>query len=70
MPIMGLHITDSYYCCIIDVFQINLGVLQKNEQYNDNMTDFCSFLHQYEPGHDSSGKEAPEDIKWWRLSNV
>ena len=39
---------------IIDIFQINLGVLQKNEQYNDDMTDICSFLHQYVPGHDSS----------------
>ena len=29
-------------------------MLQKNEQYNDDMTDICSFFHQYLPGHNSS----------------
>ena len=29
-------------------------MLYKNEQYNDDMSDICSFLHQYVPEHDSS----------------
>ena len=34
------------------LFQINLGILRKNEQYNDEMTDICEFLHRCVPGHD------------------
>ena len=30
-----------------------MGVLLKNEQYNDQMVDICQFLHKYVPGHDS-----------------
>lgn len=30
---------------------MNLGVLRKNEQYNDQMTDICVFMHTYVPGH-------------------
>ena len=30
--------------------QINIGVLQKNEQYNEDMTDICTFLNKYVPG--------------------
>ena len=29
-------------------------MLYKNEQYNDDMTDICSFLNQYVPKHHSS----------------
>ena len=31
-----------------------MGVLQKNEQYNDQMTDICEFLHKYVPGTDDT----------------
>ena len=27
-----------------------MGVLKKNEQYNEDMTDICSFLNKYVPG--------------------
>ena len=33
-------------------FQINMGVLLKNEQYNDQMVDICQFIHKYVPGHE------------------
>lgn len=36
------------------VFQINLGVLMKCEQYNEDMTDICEFLHTLILGHDST----------------
>lgn len=26
----------------------------KNEQYNEDMTDICEFIHKYVPGHDES----------------
>ena len=43
-------------------FQINMGVLQKNEQFNEDMTDICSFLHQYVPGSsdDEDWQKNPE----------
>ena len=31
-----------------------MGVLLKNEQYNDQMVDICQFLHQYVPQHEDS----------------
>ena len=45
-------------------FQINLGILRKNEQYNDEMTDICEFLHRHVPGHDASEEwnKHPEQI--------
>ena len=27
-----------------------MGVLKKNEQYNEDMTDICAFLNKYVPG--------------------
>lgn len=30
--------------------QVNMGVLKKNEQYNEDMTDICSFVNKYVPG--------------------
>ncbi|KAL5009102.1 hypothetical protein ScPMuIL_014683 [Solemya velum] len=30
---------------------VNLGVVRKNEQYNDQMTDICEFMHKDVPGH-------------------
>ena len=27
-----------------------MGVLQKNEQFNEDMTDICTFLNKYVPG--------------------
>jgi len=26
----------------------------KSEQYNEDMTDICEFIHKYVPGHDES----------------
>ncbi|XP_056016751.1 uncharacterized protein LOC125676678 [Ostrea edulis] len=34
--------------------KINLGVLMKYEQYNEDMTDICEFLHTLILGHDST----------------
>ncbi|XP_062571098.1 uncharacterized protein LOC134233123 [Saccostrea cucullata] len=36
------------------IFQINLGVLMKCEQYNEDMTDICEFLHTFVPGHETN----------------
>lgn len=43
-------------------FKISMGVLQKNEQFNEDMTDICSFLHQYVPGScdDEDWQKNPE----------
>ncbi|KAL5007069.1 hypothetical protein ScPMuIL_015875 [Solemya velum] len=30
---------------------VNLGVLRKNEQYNDQIKDICEFMDKYVPGH-------------------
>ena len=37
-----------------NVFQVNMGVLKKNEQFNDQMVDICQFLHKYVPGHEDN----------------
>ena len=37
-----------------NILQINVGVLMKSEQYNEDMTDICEFIHKYVPGHDES----------------
>ncbi|XP_061182759.1 uncharacterized protein LOC133191089 [Saccostrea echinata] len=34
--------------------RINLGVLMKCEQYNEDMTDICEFLHTFIPGHETN----------------
>ena len=39
------------------MFQVNKGVLQKIEQFNEDMTDFCTFIHKYVPG-------TREDDEW------
>ncbi|XP_053398038.1 uncharacterized protein LOC123565316 [Mercenaria mercenaria] len=41
--------------------KINMGVLMKNEQYNEDMTDICTFVNQFVPGDDES-TEKPEKI--------
>lgn len=35
-----------------------MGVVQKNEQYNDQMVDICQFLHKYVPGHDDNEEKS------------
>ena len=40
--------------------QVNMGVLLKNEQYNDQMVDICQFLHRYVPRHDSNEEESSQ----------
>ncbi|XP_063404255.1 uncharacterized protein LOC134687728 [Mytilus trossulus] len=34
--------------------RINMGVLMKSEQYNEDMTDICEFMHKYVPGHNET----------------
>lgn len=47
--------TEHYKVMILFHFlQINLGVLMKSEQYNEDMTDICEFVHKFVPGHDES----------------
>ena len=41
----------------INYFQVNLGVLHKNEQYEEDMIDIVTYLHKYVPGHN---KNCPE----------
>ncbi|XP_048238711.1 uncharacterized protein LOC125372507 [Haliotis rufescens] len=43
--------------------RINLGVLEKNEQYNDQMTDICEFIHKFVPGHSEEENCAQEPQK-------
>ena len=44
-------------------FQISMGVLKKNEQYNEEMTDICMFLNQYVPGaREENDPRAPENV--------
>ena len=37
-----------------NMFQVDMGVLKKNEQFNDQMIDICQFLHKYVPGHEDN----------------
>ena len=40
-----------------------MGVLKKNEQYNEEMTDICMFLNQYVPGaREENDPRTPEKI--------
>ena len=41
-----------------------MGVLQKNEQYNEDMTDICTFIHKYVPGtsEDEDWQKRPTKI--------
>ena len=39
-----------------------MGVLQKNESKNEDMTDICKFLHKYVPGHDPQSVTNPVKI--------
>ena len=34
--------------------KLNVGVLRKNEQYNDQMVDIVEFVHQFVPGTDNT----------------
>ena len=38
--------------------QVHLGVLRKNEQYEEEMVDLLEWLHPYVPGHDEENAEA------------
>ncbi|KAK3754519.1 hypothetical protein QZH41_019112, partial [Actinostola sp. cb2023] len=38
--------------------KVNLGVLRKNEQYEEDMIDIISFIHNYVPGHDENSSES------------
>ena len=49
-----MHIKQYLY---LTYLQINMGVLQKNELYNEDMTDICTFLNKSVPGV----SEADED---------
>ena len=40
-------------------FQVNMGVLKKNEAKNEDMVDICKFLHKYVPGHDEFSNNQP-----------
>ncbi|CAB3983540.1 Hypothetical predicted protein [Paramuricea clavata] len=46
--------------------EVNLGVLHKNEQYEEDMVDIVSFLHKYVPGHDeaSSERKPRKGLEW------
>ena len=35
-----------------------MGVLRKNEQYNDQMVDICQFLHKFVPKHDDNEEQS------------
>ena len=37
---------------------MHLGVLRKNEQYEEEMVDLLEWLHRYVPGHDEENVEA------------
>ena len=37
-----------------------MGVLIKNEQYNDQMVDICQFLHKFVPRHDNNEEESSQ----------
>ena len=39
-----------------------MGVLQKNESKNEDMTDICKFLHKYVPGHNPEVDTRPVKI--------
>ena len=35
-----------------------MGVLLKNEQYNDQMVDICQFMYKFVPGHEDDEKQS------------
>ena len=35
-----------------------MGILRKNEQYNDQMVDICQFLHKFVPKHDDNEEQS------------
>ena len=37
-----------------------MGVLMKNEQYNDQMVDICQFLHKYVPRHEDDEENSSQ----------
>ena len=41
------------------IIQVHLGVLRKNEQYEDDMLDILEWLHPYVPGHDEESNCKP-----------
>ena len=62
MQNINIKVFDYLGKCML-LFQINLGVLQKNEQYNEDMTDICTFLNQYVPGaREENDQTAPEKV--------
>ena len=40
-----------------------MGVLLKNEQYNDQMVDICQFMHKYVPGHEDNEESTSQPVK-------
>lgn len=42
--------------------QVHLGVLRKNEQYEEDMIDILEFLHPYVPCHDPETTRKPVKV--------
>ena len=45
-----------------NLFQVYLGVIRKNEQYEEDMIDILEYLHPYVPFHDPESNSKPVKV--------
>lgn len=64
MELIGVLQTRKGTCTTGKMLQVDMGVLQKNEKSNEDMTDIYTFIHKYVAGtsEDDDWQRRPEKI--------